>query len=151
MFEALLGFGYAGLFIACFISATIIPFSSDIILIALVVAGWDYMACLFIASVANWLGGMTNYYLGSRGKTDWIIKHSNIKPEKIEKMKEWLQGKGAYMAFFSWVPVMGNVMIIALGYLRANVLIVNVSLFLGKFLRYVVIILLTLQGVELIK
>jgi len=150
MFEVLLGLGFVGLFIACFISATIIPFSSDIILITLVVAGWDYMACLMVAATANWLGGMTNYYIGSKGKTEWIQKHSNIKPEKIEKMKNWLQGKGAYMAFFSWIPVLGNVMIISLGFLRANVWIVNISLFAGKFLRYVVIIFLTLKGVELI-
>lgn len=150
MFETLLGLGYVGLFIACFISATIIPFSSDIILITLVIAGWDYRICLLTATVANWAGGMTNYYLGRKGKAQWIEKYSNIKPERIEKMRNWLQGKGAYMAFFSWIPLLGNVMIISLGYMRANVWIVNIALFAGKCFRYIVIIFLTLKGVDLI-
>ncbi|MFR9165164.1 MAG: YqaA family protein [Dysgonomonas sp.] len=151
MIETLATYGYLGLFIACFISATIIPFSSDILLIALVAAGLDWRICLIVASTANWLGGMTCYYLGKLGKIEWIEKHSKIKREKIEQMQQWLQGKGAAMAFFSWIPIVGNIMVIALGYIRANVLIVNVSLFAGKFCRYVVIIFLTLKGIDLIR
>lgn len=150
MLEALLGLGYGGLFIACFISGTIIPFSSDIILITLVAVGWNYKVCIIVATIANWAGGMVNYFLGRKGKMDWIYKHSNIKPEKLEKIQTFLQGKGAYMAFFSIVPVVGHVMVVALGLMKANVWIVNISLFLGKFLRYVLIIFLTLKGVDLI-
>jgi len=150
MIEVLTGLGLLGLFIACYISGTIVPFSSDIILIALVIAGWDYYLCLLTASVANSLGGMTNYYLGRAGKTEWIKKYSNITQEKIQKMQDWLQGKGAYIAFFSWVPVAGNAMIIALGYLRANAWIVAVSLYAGKLARYIVIVFLTLKGVDLV-
>jgi membrane protein YqaA with SNARE-associated domain len=150
MVETLVGLGFVGLFVACFISGTIIPFSSDIILISLVLAGWDYITCLVVASIANWGGGMVNYYLGSMGKIEWIEKHSKISVDRIDKMKIWLDGKGAYIAFFSWVPVVGNVMVVSLGYLKANILIVNISLFLGKFARYVVIVFLTVKGIQLI-
>lgn len=149
MIEVLLGFGYVGLFIACFISGTVIPFSSDIILITLVVAGWDYALCLAIATAGNGSGGMINYYLGRLGKIDRIEKYSNIKHEKIMEMKDKMQNK-PYMSFFSWIPIIGNIMVIALGYLRANTAIVAICLYAGKGVRYAIIIFLTLQGIELI-
>lgn len=148
MVDFFIHIGYVGLFVACFISGTIIPFSSDIILISLIATGWDWKFCLLLASMANGAGGMVNYYLGSKGKTEWIEKYSNIKPEKINRLRNWLKNKGGYMAFFSWIPGVGHVMVIALGYMKANVWIVAPSLFAGKFLRYVVIIILTLKGVE---
>jgi len=151
MIETLIGLGYLGLFIACFISATILPFSSDIILVAAIVAGLDYRICLIVAAVGGWMGGMVNYYLGRQGKMEWIEKHSNINRDKIKKIEAWLNGKGAYMAFFSWVPVVGNILVIALGYLRAKAWIVHVCVFAGMVVRYLVVILLTLQGIELVK
>jgi len=151
MIETLIGLGYLGLFIACFISATILPFSSDIILVAAIVAGLDYRICLIVAAVGGWLGGMVNYYLGRQGKMEWIEKHSNINREKIKKIESWLNGKGTYMAFFSWVPVVGNLLVIALGYLRANAWVVHICVFAGMAVRYLVVILLTQQGIELVK
>lgn len=150
MIEYFTELGYVGLFLACFISATIIPFTSDVVLIALIALGLDYHICLLVASAGSWLGGMTCYYMGRLGKIEWIEKHSKIRKEKIDKMQEWLQGKGAAMAFFSWVPIVGNIMIIALGFMRANVVVVNISLFAGKFCRFIVVIYLTLKGVEII-
>lgn len=151
MIETLIGLGFLGLFIACFISATVLPFSSDIILVALVVAGLNYHICLVIATLGGWLGSLVNYYLGSKGKIEWIEKHSNIRREKINKITNWLQGKGTYMALFAWVPVFGNVMVIALGYLRTNIWTVNLCLIIGMFIRYLIVIVLTLQGIELVQ
>lgn len=151
MIETLIGLGYAGLFIACFISATILPFSSDIIVVALVIAGLDYRICLLVAAVGGSMGGMVNYYLGRQGKTEWMEKYSNVRLDKVHKIMDWLNGKGTYMAFFSWVPVIGNLVVIALGYLRANVWIVSACLLAGMFVRYLIVIIITLQGIELVQ
>lgn len=151
MVESLIALGYVGLFVACFISGTIIPFSSDVILIALIAAGFDYISCLIVASVANSSGEMVTYYIGRLGKIEWIERFSTIKPEKIENMKEKVQTKGAYVAFFSWIPGVGKVMIISLGYLRYTPWKVALSITAGKTARYIVIIILTLLGVDLLK
>lgn len=148
MIETLIGLGFLGLFIACFISATVLPFSSDIILAAIIVAGWDYRVCLVVASVGGWWGGMVNYYLGRQGKIEWIEKYSNVRREKIQKIEKWLNGKGAYMAFFSWVPVLGNLLVLGLGFLRSNAWMVHLCVLAGMVVRYMVIIFLTLQGIE---
>jgi len=145
MLEGFTEYGYIGLFLASFLAATILPFGSEVVFVALLAAGLDAWTCTIVASVGNWLGGMTNYYLGRLGKIEWIEKYLKVSKEKIYKVHMWLNGKGAAMAFFSFLPVVGDVIAIALGYMRANVYIVNVSMFAGKFARYV----LLMYGVNL--
>lgn len=139
MLDGFAEYGYIGLFIACFLAATILPFGSEVVFAALIAAGLDAWTCVIVASIGNWLGGMTNYYLGKLGKTEWIEKYLKIKKEKIDNIQHWLEGKGSAMAFFSFLPVVGDLIALALGYMRANIYIVNVSMFLGKFARYVAI------------
>jgi len=139
MLENFAEYGYIGLFLASFLAATILPLGSEVVFAALIAAGMNAWGCVAVASVGNWLGGMTNYYLGMLGKTEWIEKYLKIKKEKIDKLQKWLAGKGAAMAFFSFLPAVGDIIAVALGYMRANVYVVNVSMFLGKFARYVAI------------
>lgn len=139
MLDWLIEYGYIGLFIASFLAATILPFGSELVFVTLITMGLDPWICTIVASIGNWLGGMTNYYLGKLGKTEWIERYLKVKKEKIYKVQHWLDGKGASMAFFSFLPVVGDVIAIALGYMRANVYIVNISMFAGKFARYILI------------
>lgn len=143
MFEGVLNgfveYGYIGLFLASFLAATILPFGSEFVFAGLIALGMDAWLCVGIASVGNWMGGMTNYYLGRLGKIEWIEKYLKISRERIDKMQKWLDKKGSYMAFFSFLPAIGDIIALALGYMRANVYIVNITMFLGKFMRYVLI------------
>lgn len=139
MLDGFAEYGYIGLFLASFLAATILPFGSEVVFAALLAAGLDAWTCVIIASVGNWLGGMTNYYLGRLGKIEWIEKYLKVSREKVDKMQHWLKGKGASMAFFSFMPVVGDIIALALGFMRANVYVVNVAMFTGKFVRYVLI------------
>lgn len=133
-------YGYIGLFLASFLAATILPLGSEVVFAALIAMGMDVWVCVAVASVGNWLGGMTNYYLGRLGKIEWIEKYLKVKKEKIEKIQHWLDGKGAGMAFFSFLPAVGDIIAIALGYMRANVYVVNITMFIGKLLRYILLV-----------
>lgn len=139
MLEGFIEYGYIGLFIASFLAATILPLGSEVVFVGLIALGLDAWLCVAVASVGNWLGGMTNYYLGRLGKIEWIEKYLKVSKQQIDKMQQWLDKKGAFMAFFSFLPVVGDIIALALGYMRANVHIVNFSMFLGKFIRYVLI------------
>lgn len=141
-------YGYPGLFLAAFLAATVLPVGSEPVFVALLAGGLDMWTCILVASVGNWLGGMTNYGLGRLGKTDWIERRLKIPPEKINRMRDFLSGKGAAMAFFSFLPVVGDLIALALGYMRANILIVNVSMFLGKFLRFIALAYGTKYGID---
>lgn len=130
--------GYLGLFLAAFLAATILPFSSEIVFTAVVLSGFDLWTCVAVATAGNWLGSMSSYYLGTLGRLDWIEKYLGIKPDKLEKVQLWLKNKGALISFFVFLPVIGDVIAVALGYLRVNVYLVSIFMLLGKLIRYIV-------------
>lgn len=128
--------GYIGLFIATFLAGSVIPLSSEIVMTALLAAKFDPWVCIWVATAGNWLGGMTCYYVGHLGKMEWIEKYFRINRQKLEKTQHFLQGKGALMAFFVFLPIVGDLIIVAFGLMRANVILVGLSMLAGKFLRY---------------
>lgn len=130
--------GYLGLFIASFLAATVVPFSSEVVFSALAFGGFDLWTCVFVATVGNWLGGMTCYYLGRLGKLEWIEKFTGVKKEKLDRFADKVQKYGNWLAFFSFLPGIGDVIAVASGFFRCNVWIVSFSMLIGKFFRYVV-------------
>ncbi len=141
MLDGLAEFGYWGLLLASFLAATVLPLSSEVVFATLIAAGYDPWGCIAYATAGNSLGGATCYYLGRMGKTQWLAKWFRLHPHRIEKMTRWLHGKGAIMGFFGFLPVAGDVMLVALGFMRANAPVALLSMTVGKFLRYAVIAL----------
>ena len=146
LIQLLIDWGYIGLFISALLAGRIIPFSSELVMIALVKVGLSPALCVVAATLGNTVGGMTCYYMGRLGKVDWIEKYFKVKKEKVEKMQQFLQGKGALMAFFAFLPFVGEVIAIALGFMRSNVWLTTTSMFAGKLIRYI-LMLLALQGI----
>lgn len=134
--EILIDWGYVGLFIATFLAGSILPFSSELVLSGLLATGADSMGCLIAASVGNVLGGMTCYGIGHLGKTDWIERYLRVKPEKLDRVTRFLHGRGAWMSLFTFVPIVGDLLAVGLGYMRANVWITLSGMTLGKTVRY---------------
>lgn len=134
--ELLITYGYIGVFIAAFLAATILPFSSEVVLTGVLLAGAAYWPCMIAATAGNLLGGMTCYWLGMLGKVEWIEKYLKLDRAKLQRIQEWIRNKGAWMAFFVFLPGVGDFIAVALGFLRANAWIVAVSMLLGKALRY---------------
>lgn len=139
MLDGLAEYGYWGLLLTSFLAATILPFSSEVVFAALIAAGMDIWTSILYATAGNALGGATCYYLGRMGKTEWLERWFKIKPAKIEKTIEWMSGKGAVMGFFGFMPVVGDVMLVALGFMRANIPVAMLTMTAGKFLRYLLI------------
>lgn len=146
LIQLLIDWGYIGLFISALLAGSIIPFSSELVMIALVKVGLSPVLCVIAATLGNTVGGMTCYYMGRLGKVDWIEKYFKVKKEKVEKMQQFLQGKGALMAFFAFLPFVGEVIAITLGFMRSNIWLTTTSMFTGKLIRYV-LMLLVLQGI----
>ncbi|MDD2425999.1 MAG: DedA family protein [Bacteroidales bacterium] len=134
--------GYLGLFLGSFLAATIVPFSSDFLIVGALIAGADHSLALILATAGNWLGGLTSYYIGRAGKWEWIEKWFRIKEETLLKQKERVDKYGALLALFTWLPFVGDVMAVALGFYRANFYKSAVYMLIGKALRYIFWILL---------
>lgn len=138
--------GYAGLFISALLAGSVVPFSSELVMAALVGMGLNPTACVLAATAGNTLGGLTCYWLGRMGRMDWIERYLRVSHSQVERMRRFLQGKGALMAFFSFLPFVGEAIAIALGFMRANLAIGGTAMFAGKLARYV-LMLWALQGI----
>lgn len=138
--EYMMQWGYAGMGIVAFIAGSVFPFSSETLLAALQLAGLHAFPLFVCSTVGNVLGSMFNYWIGTFGRLEWIERYLHVKREKILDTQRWLQGHGAWMGVFCFLPILGSALSVTLGYMRANPYISFLSIFLGKALRYAVLI-----------
>ena len=89
-----------------------------------------------MATAGNTLGGVSIYYLGYLGKMEWIEKYAKVKPEKIHAILPKLQRFGPLTALLSFVPVIGDVLILGLGFFRISPKLTMLFMFIGKLARY---------------
>jgi membrane protein YqaA with SNARE-associated domain len=136
----LISLGYFGLFLAAFLSATILPMSSEGILLLMLTQNFDPWMCLLIATVGNSLGGLTNYGIGMLGDPNWF-KRFGVNEGKLLRFEKKIQRYGYWLAFLSWIPFIGDPLTIALGFFRVPFKKVLTLMILGKFIRYFVLIL----------
>ena len=135
--------GYLGLFITCFLAATILPIASEVFLITMLAAKYDPLSSLLIASTGNTLGSYLNFGIGYIGNPEWL-KKLRVKQKTIESWKASIQKYGAWLALLSWLPIVGDIIGIALGFFRANIFWSFLFMAIGKFIRYLFVVLVYL-------
>lgn len=147
--EGFVEWGYLGLFIASFLGATIIPFSSELVFSLLIIKGYDFNLSLLVATTGNWLGGLSSYFLGRLGQWSTLEKYFRLKKEKIVKFKTNIDKWGSLLAFFCWLPIIGDPIAVGLGFFRTNYVLVAIWMFIGKLIRYIVWAFITYWGVSI--
>lgn len=138
--ELLIDYGYWGMLIAAFFAGSFIPFNSETIMVALQTAGLDPWGLVIYGSIGNITGGMFNYGVGRMGKLEWIERYLHVKKKDLERAERFMAGHGAWMGFFSFLPLLGSAITIVLGLMRANLPISFISIAIGKFLRYLILV-----------
>lgn len=136
MLEFLLEYGLVGLFIGSFLAATVVPFSADVLLVGLLVAGVEPWSAIIVATLGNWLGGATSYGIGRIGKWEWIEK-LHVSHESLEKQKRTIDIFGAAIALLTWVPFIGDVFAVALGFYRVKFVPAMFWMLVGKAVRFI--------------
>jgi len=117
------------LFLASFLSASLLPGGSEVALFAVVRQHPDQTAAaLVLATIGNTLGGMSTYLLAR------LLPQKEL-PLRLEAVKRY----GVAALFFSWAPVIGDALCAAAGWLRLNWLASMLWMALGKFGRYAVV------------
>ena len=114
---------------SAFVSATLLPGSSEVVLVALLAKFPAlFWQAILIATLANTLGGMTSLLVG------------RLLPRKIDHAAmRWLERYGTWALLLSWVPLIGDALCVAAGWLRLNAWHCALVLALGKFARYLVL------------
>ena len=124
------GMGLAGVFAASFLSATLLPGGSEFVLFGYIRlypdATWIAVA---LAAIGNTLGGMTSVGVG------------RLLPNRIADTRALalVRRHGAWALLLSWVPVIGDALCVAAGWLRLPWIPVTASMFAGKAARYAAI------------
>ena len=138
--DILTNYGYWGMLISAFLAGSFIPFSSEAVMLGLLATGLDGGQLVVYGSIGNVLGSMFNYGVGRMGRLDWIEKYLHVSKKDLDKAQRFMAGRGAWMGFFSFLPILGSAITILRGLMRANVPISILSITIGKILRYVVLI-----------
>lgn len=133
-------YGYWGMLLAAFLAGSFFPFSSEAVIVGLMATGLDPWTLMVYGTVGNVLGSVVNYCIGRMGKMEWIEKYLHVKKADLDRAHRFLAGRGAWMGFFAFLPLLGSAITIALGLMRSNILITFVAITLGKIVRYMVLI-----------
>ena len=141
----LISYGYWGMLVTAFVACSFFPFSSEAVMTGLLAAGLDPWLLIIYGTVGNVLGGMFNYFVGRQGKLEWIERYLHVKEESIERARRFVGGRGAWMGFFAFLPIIGTAICILLGLMRANPYISALSIFLGKVVRYLLVAYTSMQ------
>ena len=132
--------GALGMFLAAFLAGSFLPFSSEVVMIALLTAGTPATELLIWGTLGNVLGARFNYFIGSLGKEEWIQQWTKVSPEKLERGKRKVRKYGSWAGLLAWIPLLGSVITVAMGYLRTNLLYSVFNIAVGKFARYAILI-----------
>ena len=133
------------MFASAFLSATVLPGNSEIIFIVLAIpklalGTWlstDIFLLIFMATLGNGLGSLTTYGIGR-----WLPQFRPKTHRTLWVMKQ-LQRYGSLTLLLSWLPVVGDLFCALAGWLRLNFIVSCFFIFLGKLVRYVALLFLS--------
>ena len=133
----------AGLFAAAFVAATLVPFQSEIIFVAMqVTAAAPIWALVVVASIGNTLGSFVNYAVGVAIKRFETHPRFPFTPAQMVRAEGWFARWGVWTLLLSWAPV-GDVITVMAGVMRTPFWMFALLVSIAKTGRYVVLALLT--------
>ena len=129
-------FGLSSLFVVSFVSATLLPLGSEPAVFGLIQLNpglfWPAIA---VATAGNTLGGMLNWTIGRGAHSAWRHGHPSASHARA---LVWLERLGPKACLLSWLPLVGDPLCAAAGWLRLPFLQCVLYMAIGKFGRYLV-------------
>ena len=128
------------LFLSAFLSATLLPGSSEILIVAFLSQGFDPLTLWCWATVGNTLGSVVNWFLGK-----YLLHFKNrnwfpFKEESLHKAQRWFQIYGVWSLLLAWAPVIGDGLTFIAGIMRVRFLIFLTLVFASKGIRYALLL-----------
>lgn len=127
-----------GLMLSAFISSTIAPGGSEALLAYMVSLGiYDNRLLVLVATLGNTLGALTTWFLGVFAAKKYPV--ATLLPANKQKALAIVQKRGVWVMLLSWLPIVGDALCFAGGWLQLPFLSACLFIMLGKLGRYAVI------------
>ena len=140
MVESLIDFfkdyGYWGMGVLSFLSGSIVPIASEVLLLFFLGLGISAVWLTLVATVGNTMGGITCFMLGYLTDKETVQRIFRIPDKRMKRANMLIQKYGYWTAMFSFVPAIGEVVLLVLGIMRVNKYKVIAVMAFGKFARY---------------
>lgn len=132
---------HIGLAASAFLSATLLPGTSEAALLAAAAKWPDAMLSLFlVATIANTLGSIVNWWIGSHAERFAGSRWFPVTREKLEKAQHLTKRYGLWLLAFAWVPVFGDPLTLAAGVMRVPFVPFTLLVGVGKAVRYALLL-----------
>jgi membrane protein YqaA with SNARE-associated domain len=139
---------YLTLFLSAFISATLLPSSSEVIMVGMITQSQVNLWLLWlVATLGNVLGSCVNYWLGTQVLRFKHKKWFPVSEQGLEKAQNQFNKYGVYSLLFAWLPVVGDPLTVIGGIFKVRFSVFLLLVTLGKGARYLAVIALAV-GVE---
>ena len=134
----------AGLFLAAFLAATILPAQSEAVLVGLLYLGrTEPLLLLAVASIGNTLGSVVNWALGRTLNRFRGQRWFPVPERRLASAERWFARYGPASLLLSWVPIIGDPLTLVAGILRVPLLSFLLIVGFAKTARYAALILVT--------
>jgi len=131
---ALPEYGLTTLFVAAFVSATLLPVGSEPALYGLLRLNPSlFWPAIFVATAGNTLGGMLDWWMGY-GAHRIADKYSHSRVHL--KALRYLERLGPKACLLAWLPIVGDPLCAVAGWLKLPFWPCTLYMAIGKFLRY---------------
>lgn len=133
--------GYGGLLVSAFLAATVLPFSSEVVLATMALSESYSNLLLWIFATAGNLGGaIVNWWLGQYCLHFRDRRWFPFNRETLDKTRQYFLRYGMWSLLFTWLPVVGDPLAFMGGVFRVHLLLFTVLVFIGKGARYAIIL-----------
>lgn len=135
---------FAGLFIAAFLAATLVPFSSEVTLAtALSTSGQPWIALIAVATAGNVLGSIVNWFIGRALSNERSVKIMRIERKSLARAENWYHRYGRWSLLLSWAPIIGDPLTIVAGFMREPLRFFIPVVIAAKMGRYLIVAAIT--------
>ncbi len=133
-------FGYLGVFLISYLSATLVPLASEAAVVAVYALGFNIWLIILSSTSGSVLGSITNYYVGKKGSEFVLSRYFKMEPQTLVRAERFFERWGAITLFFSWVPFIGDPLTLVAGIAKVDFRVFLFWVTFGKLLRQFVIL-----------
>lgn len=138
-------FGYLGLFVVSFLSATLVPLTSEVAVVGMLALGFNVYLVMITAVAGSFLGSLSNYLVGRQGTRFVLARYVRFEPRRLSQAERFFGRWGPIALFFSWVPLIGDPLTLVAGAVNVDLRSFTFWVLTGKIVRVLVVVGLALH------